>query len=184
MTVPGVRVTSVRRTVGVAVALVTGQALLCGVIGIVTFSDRSTSAPGAQAVEPQFAGPPAVVPSAGTPPAAAPADRPEPGTTRSGRIELPTSPPAPVAARNSATRTISPSRTASPPPAPVPPAPTTSPPDRALIPPSHPAPDDDAPNPAVERERCDDEGAIGRTAGGKVVRCERDRHGDLRWRLV
>ncbi|RSM69881.1 hypothetical protein DMB66_10150 [Actinoplanes sp. ATCC 53533] len=181
MTVPGVRVTSVRRTVGIAVALVTGQALLCGVIGIVTFSDRSTSAPAAQAPEPQLAGPPPVVPSAGTPPVDAPAGRPEPGTTRYGRIELPTSPQASVAVRNSATRTVGPSRTASVSPAP---APATSPSDLALIPPSPAAPEDDAPIPAVERERCDDEGALGETAAGKAVRCERDRRGDLRWRVV
>ena len=179
MTVPGLRVTSVRRTVGIAVALVTGQALLCGVIGIVTFGDKSTSAPGAQAVEPQLAGPPAAVPSVSAPSAGAPADRPEPGTTRSGRIELPTSSTAPVAVRNSATRTIGPSRTAS-----VPPAPVTSPPDLALVPPSHQAPEEDEPTPVVERERCDDKGAIGRTAEGKVVRCERGRDGELRWRLV
>jgi hypothetical protein len=179
VTVPGVRVTSVRRTVGVAVALVTGQALLCGIIGIVTFTDRGTSAPGAQAPAPQLAGPPPVVPSAGPPPADAPVDHPEPGTTRHGRIELPTSPAAPVAVRNSATRTIGPSRTAS-----VSPAPTTSPPDVALIPPSPAAPDGDAPVPAVEGERCDDEGALGETAAGKAVRCERDRRGDLRWRVV
>ena len=184
MTVPGVRVTSVRRTVGVAVALVTGQALLCAVIGIVTFSGKSTSAPGAQAVPPQLAGPPPVVPSASTPPAGAPADRPEPGTTHSGRIELPTSPPASVAVRNSATRRISPSRTTSPAPA-GPTAPATSPPDLGLVQPSDAVPEEDAPIPVVEeRERCDDEGAAGRTAEGKAVRCERGRDGDLRWRLV
>jgi len=185
VTVPGVRVTSVRRTVGIAVALVTGQALLCGVLGVLTFSDKGTSTPGAQAVEPQLAGPPPVVPSAGTPPAG----RVEAGTARSGRIELPTPPPAAVAVRNSATRTTSPSRTASVPPAPVP-APATSSPDSALLPPSPPtpeedaAPGDDTPTPVVERERCDDEGAFAQTAEGKVVRCVRGRDGDLRWRLV
>jgi hypothetical protein len=84
--------------------------------------------------------------------------------------------------RNSATRAVVPSRTVSVPAAPEP-APSESSPGRALLPPPSPIPDDGTPAPVVE-ERCDDEGATGRTADDKAVRCERDRDGDLRWRLV
>ncbi|MGW4944926.1 hypothetical protein ACWEOZ_25430 [Actinoplanes sp. NPDC004185] len=182
MTMPGVRVTSVRRTVRVAVALVAGQALLCGVIGFVTFGGDDAKSSG-RAAEPQLAGPPIVVPSTNSPPPSDQAGRPVGASTKQTRTERPTS-PAPVAVRRSTTRSISPSRTATAPAAPVPPpAPTTSPTNRALLPPSAPAPGDDAPIPVAD-EPCDDEGATDRTAEGKAVRCERDRNGDLRWRLV
>lgn len=184
MTVPDVRVTSVRRTVGVAVALVTGQALLCGIIGVVTFGGENTPAPGAPAVEPQLAGPPVVVPPRSTPPAE-PVRHPEPGSTSSGRIERPPAPPASPAVRSSATRTIVPSRTVSAPP---PAAPVTSPPGLGLLPPSpvpsSSAPKENAPPPVVLWERCDDEGATAETVDGQAVRCTRGRDGDLRWRRV
>jgi hypothetical protein len=181
---PGVRVTSVRRTVRVAVALVTGQALLCGTIGFVTFGGRYDREPGARAAEPQLAGPPIVVPSTNSPPPSERAEQPVSASTEQTRTERPTSPPAPASVRSSTTRSISPSRTSTVPVAPVPPpTPTTSPTDRALLPPSSPASGDDPPTPVVD-EPCDDAGATGRTADGKAVRCERDRHGDLRWRLV
>jgi hypothetical protein len=181
---PGVRVTSVRRTVAVAVALVTGQALLCGIIGFVTF-DKGGTAPDVRAAEPQLAGPPIVLPPSGAPP---PGDRGEPpkaGSTRPARTERPTSPPTSAAVRNSATRAISPSRTASVRPSATPskPAPTTTPTDRSLLPPVAP-PVEDAPVPVVENERCDEPGATGTTAEGRAVRCERDPDGELRWRLV
>jgi hypothetical protein len=67
VTVPGVRVTSVRRTVLIAVALVTGQALLCGLIGFLTFGNDEPRSP-TPAAEPQLAGPPLVVPPAALPP--------------------------------------------------------------------------------------------------------------------
>ena len=194
MTVPGVRVTSVRRTVRVAVALVIGQALLGGLIGIVTFAGGAASRPGASAAGPQLAGPPVVVPTPGPPPpspppgaptAGAPTERPEPGTVRSGRMRWPTSSTAPVAVRTSATRTIGPAPTTSAPRVRSP-APTTSSPDSALVPPPLPAPEGDTPAPVVEQDRCADEGAIGWTVTGELVRCERDRRGDgeLRWRRV
>jgi len=198
---PGVRVTSVRRTVVVAVALVTGQALLCGIIGFVTFGDRGGAPPGGGAAEPQVAGPPIVLPPSSGPPADEPAGRPEPGSPKPVRTERPTSPPGPAAARGSATRAAGPSRTTSAPVAPEPPpvpVPSTSP-DRELLPPAAPGPGDgapgdggpggdgpgdDVPEPVVEKEPCDEAGATGATAEGKVVRCERDRNGELRWRLV
>jgi hypothetical protein len=184
---PGVRVTSVRRTVVVAVALVTGQALLCGIIGFVTFGDRGGAAPPGRAAEPQLAGPPIVVPPPSVRPSSGPAERPGPRKTRSPRTERPTSPAGPAAGRNATSRAVSPSRTTTAPVAPPPPAPVTSPTDRALLPPVPPAasaPEEDAPVPVVEKERCEDEGATGSTAEGGAVRCERARDGELRWRLV
>jgi hypothetical protein len=176
---PGVRVTSVRRTVRVAVALVTGQALLCGIIGFVTFGGRDGPAHRAGAAEPQLAGPPIVLPTASTSPPGEQVKRAQPGAVRSTRIERPTSPRTSAAVRSSATREITPSRTVAPSP---PPAPSASPTDRALLPPS-PAPQQDTPIPAVQ-EPCDDEGATGRTADDEAVVCLRDRGGDLRWTLV
>jgi hypothetical protein len=185
---PGVRVTSVRRTVVVAVALVTGQALLCGIIGFVTFGDQSGATPGGRAAEPQLAGPPIVVPPPSVRPSSGPVERPGPRKTRSVRTERPTSPPGPAAGRNAPTRAVSPARTTTAPVLPSPPAPvTSSPTDRALVPPAPPAtsaPHEDAPLPVVEKERCEDEGATGSTVEGRTVRCERARDGELRWRLV
>jgi hypothetical protein len=185
VTVPGVRVTSVRRTVRVAVALVTGQALLCGIIGFVTFGDRSEPAPGARAAEPQLAGPPLVLP---VPSAPLEGDRPErrkPGVAKTGRTQRTVEPPASAPVRNAATRVLTPSPTApAAPPAPPspPPVPATTPTDRSLVPPS--APSDDGPPVPVAGEPCEQEGATGTTADGKAVLCRRDRAGDLRWRLV
>ena len=177
---PGMRVTSVRRTVRVAVALVTGQALLCGIIGFVTFdSDEPASRPGASA--PLLAGPPIAAPATSVPPPTERAKRAEPGTARSTRTERPASPPASAGVRTSATRKVKPSLEVRIPRKPVP---STSPPDRELLlPPPSPAPADDAPVPVVQ-EPCDDEGATGRTAGGQAVTCRRDRRGELRWTLV
>ena len=181
---PGVRVTSVRRTVRVAVALVTGQALLCGVIGFVTFGGRSAEPPGARESAPQLAGPPIVVPVPSTPPPSERAERPAFSTVPRTRTQRPTTPPTSVAVRSSAPRSSGPTRTVSVPPAPpAPPKPAPSSTDRALLPPSSPVSGDDEPVP-VPDERCDTEDATGRTDRGKAVRCEPDRDGDLRWRLV
>jgi hypothetical protein len=185
---PGVRVTSVRRTVVVAVGLLTGQALLCGVIGFVTFGDRSGAAPRGRAAEPQLAGPPIVASSPGVQPSSGgPVEPAGPRTPRATRTGLPVTPPAPAAVRQRTTRPAGPTRSSSAPVLPAPPAPAPSPTDRALLPPSPPAssaPQEDAPLPVVEKERCADEGATGSTAEGKAVRCERARDGELRWRLV
>jgi hypothetical protein len=173
---PGVRVTSVRRTVFVAVALVTAQALLGGVIGFVTFGgDRNSPAPPA-AAEPRLAGPP-VVPPASLP---TPAERVSIAASRAVRTERPTSPqPPPATERSPATRTSSPAPAVSKGLPPLPPMPTISVPDPDLVAP----PQDDAPVP-VAGEFCDEAGAEGRTADDKAVRCLRGRDGRLRWRLV
>jgi hypothetical protein len=176
---PGVRVTSVRRTVLVAVTLVTAQALLGGIIGIVTFgADRE--APPASAKEPQLAGPPVVLP----PSRPTPAERLSMAASRAVRTERPTSPrPPPVTSRSPAARTASPSPAASrTSPPPQPPMPTISIPDPDLVAPSVPA-FEDPPVPVVG-EPCAEAGADGRTADDKAVRCVRSRDGRLRWRLV
>ncbi|UQU66120.1 hypothetical protein COUCH_07445 [Couchioplanes caeruleus] len=185
MTMPGLRATSVRRTVIVAVALVTGQALLGAVIGFMTF-DRADEAPApARAAEPAVA-PPIVVPPASMP-APTEASRPPrkravadassgtrgPGRASSASARTVTEPPAAPAAPQLRTTVPTPPPSSGPPP-PAPPAP-------GLV----PSPDVDEPeDPPVVREPCEDEGATGRTDDGKVVRCERGRDGKLRWRPV
>lgn len=178
------RVTSVRRTVTVAVALVVGQALLCGIIGFVTFGGKSEVRPAPRAVEPRLAGPPRVVPPPGVPPpsSAAPTGKRTPVRATSTHRSLPAPPPA----RTRSRATSKPSRppAVTPPSASsAPPAPAISPP-VALLPTSPAAGDDESPDPPVAGQSCDDEDATGKTAEGKSVRCERDRDGDLRWRLV
>jgi hypothetical protein len=180
---PGVRVTSVRRTVRVAVVLVAGQALLCGIIGFVTFGGHD-AAPRPRLTAPQLAAPPIVVPTPSPGPASELARGATPGSVRLTRAGWPTSPPTSAAVRRP-TRTISPSVTVTVPAAPAPPpVPSGTPTDRSLLsPPTSGGPVEDAPVP-VAGEPCDDEGATGRTADGKAVRCERDRDGGLRWTLV
>lgn len=175
----GMRVTPVRRTVAVAVALVTAQALLCGVIGFVTFDDRGDATAGARAAGPQIFMPPTAAPSVSTAPPAA--------SALSGRRAI--RPPA--ATSNPASRPPSSAVSGPPPPAPPasPPAPSTiaippAPPPEGLAPSSAPPPEDEEIEAPVRLgSRCDKEGAFGRTAEGEIVRCLRGRHGDLRWRL-
>ena len=184
---PGVRVTSVRRTVVVAVALVTGQALLGGIIGFVTFGGDGAASPAAPAAEAQFAGPPVAGPPNGSA-TGEPAKRPRTAGPTT-RTRGPDPPRRSALVRNSATRAIIPSRSTSVPPEPPAPAPapSTSPTDRSLLPPSPPAPVADptlpAPVPVID-ERCDEEGATGRTPDDEAVRCERGSDGELRWRPV
>ncbi|MEU7901829.1 hypothetical protein [Actinoplanes sp. NPDC049118] len=174
------RVTPVRRTVAVAVALVTGQALLCGVIGFVTFGDRGDAVTGARAAGPQFPVPPAGPPSASNPPSSsAPSAR---LTTRrpAGTTRAASRPPSPAGTRTPPAPPPAPPATAAVPPAP--PATVTSPPGLAPLP-TPSAEDDETQGPVRVRDRCDVEGAAGRTADGRAVRCVRGRDGDLRWRL-
>ena len=177
MTVPDVRVTSVRRTVTVAGALVAGQALLCVVIGFVTFGDPEDEAPSVQAAVPRLVVPPTVPPSrpaAGEKFAAVSSTTPRPTLTKQRS--------SPAGSTSSPAGRVPPASAA-------PEASVTSPPNVGLLPPSSSTPEpepepDDTPEPAVVHERCDTEGATSRTATGKAVRCERGRDGDLRWRLV
>ncbi|MEV4707142.1 hypothetical protein [Actinoplanes sp. NPDC049316] len=196
MTMPGLRATSVRRTVIVAVALVTGQALLGAVIGFMTF-DRDEAGPAASRAAEPAAAPPIVAPAPSTP-AATEASQP-PGKravadASSGTRRVPASPapafpapafpaPASSAPAEAVTRpgtSPSPTRTSSA-PAPLPPSSSAAPAPGLL-----PSPDADQPGAEtpVAREPCEEEGATGRTGDGKTVRCRRDRDGRLRWRLV
>jgi hypothetical protein len=68
--------------------------------------------------------------------------------------------------------------------APVPTGVPPVPPPVGLLPSAVPPVEGDEPEAPVRvRSRCDEEGAIGLTADGEVVRCRRGRDGDLRWRL-
>jgi hypothetical protein len=183
VTVPGVRVTPVRRTVIVAVALVTGQALLCAIIGFVTFGGTDDAAPTAGAAGPRLAGPPIVVSPTGAPSPSRSAASKRRSSTRSTAEIRPTSPaPTSRPARRAPTGPA-----ASPSIVPVVPAPPV--PSVSLLPPidlfPRPSAESSDPTaPAVANARCDDEGATSETAGGEAVRCVRGRTGELRWRLV
>jgi hypothetical protein len=192
VTVSGGQVTSVRRTVRVAAALVAGQALLCGVIGFVTFDDEAETEPAARAAPP-LADPQIGVPRPGGP-------RPAPSSAPG--IDAPSGSAAAVRrwSREAASRAVPrpapsavlpaspappPGPPASPGAVPVPPAPpaqVTSPPAGLL--PSAPAAEDDLHAPVEVGERCDEAGALGWTARGRIVRCARGHDGDLRWRPV
>ncbi|MET8150747.1 hypothetical protein ACIBSW_02225 [Actinoplanes sp. NPDC049668] len=182
MTTSGLRVTPVRRTVAVAVALVTGQALLCGVIGVVTFGEPGDAKTGARAAGPEFRGPPAAAPSASV-------QTGGPGASVKHSTRRPAAAPT-----RTASRPAPPAETPGPPAAPptiiaLPPAPpaTGTAPTELVPPPAPPAPPaqgEETEAPVKVWDRCDEEGADGRTADGRAVRCLRGRHGDLRWRLV
>ncbi|MFI7600897.1 hypothetical protein [Actinoplanes sp. NPDC049681] len=180
MTMPGLRGTSVRRTVIVAVALVTGQALLCAVIGVVTFGDHGRAAsPVPRAAEP-VAGPPIVVPAPTMPEPRGSSRAPRRhGKAYASSSARPVRPSSPGPRRSRAAATTAPAaalpgrptaKTSSEPPSPI-----------SMLPPLPPDETDAAP---VVGEPCDDKGAIGITRGGRVVRCDPDRNGDLRWQRV
>ncbi|BCJ54546.1 hypothetical protein Asp14428_60210 [Actinoplanes sp. NBRC 14428] len=176
MTTPGLCTTPVRRTVLIAVALVTGQALLCVVIGFVTFGDRGAAPPRPHAAE-QPAAPPAVVPPSGPGPAGPSVAPHGPGAVVSHGVR-PVRPAATRVREHHAERSPTPGRTtALPASSPSPPAPEP-PPTLALLPP----PGDGADDPPVIGEPCDDADTTGETRDGRAVRCDRDRDGDLRWR--
>ncbi|MGK5678888.1 hypothetical protein [Actinoplanes sp. URMC 104] len=215
----------VRRTVRMAVALVVGQAMLCALIGWLTFGrSRSEPAgpPGSSVVD-QLAAPP-VVPS--VPPAvhgtAVPTGQARelvsPASRRAVRKGARTPVPAPATSPVSLPEPISappgdepgtvapapPPATTTSAPAPVPPAPATT--DPATADPTSPAATSapattpattapaatPAPSRPVERvqepvrigDECRPLGAYGRTASGQLVRCERDRRHEPRWKIV
>jgi hypothetical protein len=194
VTVSGGQATSVRRTVRVAAALVAGQALLCGIIGFVTFDDPVPAQPAARAADPRLDGPPlggprldepgaggspgprSDVPSSGGPSGSAAAhrrlsreatSRPVTRTPRPTGVRTAPAPPAGVPAPPGAGPGV---------PAPPAPPPVTSPP-AALL----PSAGDEVPAPVEVGERCDEVGATGHTAAGRPVRCVRGHDGDLRW---
>jgi hypothetical protein len=196
---------AVRRTVRVAVALIVGQALLCMLIGWLTFGHpRSTGSTVDEMAAPPLSPPPAVTgdyaPTAGSVPAATPAR-----VTTSGRktawTRAATDPPT-FGPPTIDPATIVPALK-SPPAVPLPPPPTptvadptpgsaatTSPPVVGLQPPQpvdSPSPVVASPevqSPVVVGELCRPELAYGRTAGGTVVRCLRTWHHRPRWKIV
>jgi hypothetical protein len=166
------RAASPRRTVRVAVALVTGQVALCGVIGWVTFGSPDPAPPSAGRQVAPAAGPPIVMPTAGMglPFSAAPRvttsavrSRPEastraskpprPATTSRARATTPAV-PSPLAAPQRSTGPATPPPGANPARTPMP---TPSGVQEGV----------------VTGEPCDPPGAVGRTKDGVKVRCER-----------
>ena len=176
MTEPVTRATSVRRTVTVATVLVLSQAVLCAVIGWVTFGGKEPahSQPRADGA---LLGPAIVVPPASVPPVVTPGP-----THQSAKpVKERSSTPKPTAARVRLSPSAAPRRT----PgeimvAPSPPAATISAGSDLVSQPSASAPQSD-----VEVGKpCDPEGADGVTADDVAVRCLRDDSGDLVWQII
>ncbi|MFI5490921.1 hypothetical protein [Actinoplanes sp. NPDC051859] len=185
MTMPAVRGTSVRRTVTVAVGLLTGQALLCAVLGFLTYEED------APRTQQRAAGPlvdaPIPAPKV-TQPAPGESARSAHGRagTQLSRNGLP-APPAPStsSAPSGPVRIVpSPKWTALPTTTPAA-DPSTEPPAPPMPPPlpSRPPEDGRRPTPRIGQP-CEEEDATGRTRGGRAVRCLRERGGELRWQPI
>ena len=170
MTEPVAR-TSVHRTVRVAVALIAGQALLCGVVGWVTFGAgpaRHSSAP-VPTVEP-LAGKPLTIPTPAPPPPRPP--KSSASSSPSARESSVKAVPATTATRPRPTSKPAariPLKQVSPPP-PVPALPI-------------PASADPVQSPVELFDVCAPAGALGRTADGVSVRCVLGIDGTLHWQI-
>jgi hypothetical protein len=179
----------------VAVALIAGQAVLCAVIGWVTFGATQADKPGPpSAVEP-LAGPPLVVPPPRVPPPTSPAEsigpatsnataRPGVTTRRHFARRAATPAPAPAPRRTAAAASVVPPATNVTPLAAVPPT-TASPTDQPEIaPPSPPSPTPvDVQSAVVIGDQCNPESAPGLTVDGVSVHCMRQDDGTLRWQI-
>ncbi|MEV6596856.1 hypothetical protein AB0M36_08345 [Actinoplanes sp. NPDC051346] len=172
MTLPGLRGTPVRHTVIVAVGLVTGQALLCAVIGFLTFDGRGDAPSARSRVAAPLLDPPIVVMST------------LPAPVDSSRV-----PSRHVGAQLS--RSARPVRSATPGPsrattAPAPPTTTVAAPVPSTAPGSLPptVPEDRRPKRPEVGAPCEEEGLTGESGDGRELRCEWDRYGHLRWRTV
>jgi hypothetical protein len=196
--VPATR--SVRRTVRVAVALVIGQALLCALIGWITFTYSPAHRDHQSPAVDQMAGAPVVAPRAGAtsatalaaPSSSAPAgkrakhdagaaDPAAPSTAQSSAVpgvvlNVPAFPavPMPTATSENPQLTVLP---------PQPPAPASTTPSATTPPATAPAA---LPSPevVVPGTECDHENAVGHTVTGAEVHCLRNRHRQLRWKIV
>lgn len=171
-----------------ATALIAGQAVLCAVIGWVTFGGADQARSTTRAAGPDF-GPALVVPPAGVTPVLTSAPgRPhsQPAVAGSRASAVPPSPPAPDAAGG----TVTPSRTSAPvrtstssaarPPAPVP---TASPTDGNLV--LTPSPSGSGVQTGVViGEKCGPEKADGLTVLSVAVRCLPEQRGDLVWQVI
>ena len=188
MTELGARATSVRRTVTVATALVMGQALLCAVIGWVTFDgDRPPAQSTARAPAPLPGSPIVVAPSSATPiPArwlsssqrAAPSS--PTGSTPERTSEAPrSSPPAPApGSTGSLDSTGSTGSTAA-----APLLPSSSPAEAVLA--LRPTPSAaEVHGNVVVGDECNPLDARGVTVDDIAVRCDRDSDGDLIWQII
>jgi hypothetical protein len=194
--VPGTR--TVRRTVRVAVSLLLGQALLCAVIGWVTYRYSPAHRHRGPTVVDQLADAPRRHPK---PAEVRPAETsPGPRATNRPRTRAPvprsTAPPSFPVPTLSAQPVISlPVTLPAPPVTPVPPAPSAPP--VSLAPTALPARPPNSPVPSVDLfppgpvqqpvtvgEPCHPLGAIGRTAKGTEVRCLRTRTHRQRWKIV
>ncbi len=189
MTEPVARAASPRRTVRVAAALVAGQAVLCAVIGWVTFgsSGPPPSVAGRAVDAPTV--PPIMVPTASMAIPLPPS--PAPGTTATATRRAQEStrparkpPPKPVATPGVRTTTV-PERPTT--------VATTTAETRPAVPPSVPPVADPAATPApmptevqqevVAGEPCDPPGALGETVDDVEVSCVRGPDGRPSWQI-
>jgi hypothetical protein len=177
VTVPVARA-SVRRTVRVAAALVAAQALLCGVIGWVTFGARHPHHPTAVPTVEPLAGKPLLIPPPVIAPPAPPRP-PRPSASASTRKKVDAPPPS---SPRPARRTRS-----SPPPEPVPevrssPAAQVSPSQQTALLPTA-LPDGVVQSPVKILDGCAPVNAKGLTADGISVTCRQAADGTLRWQI-
>jgi hypothetical protein len=165
--------------VTVATALVASQAVLCAVIGWITFGGTNQPAQStARAAEPVL-GPPIVVPPASVAPVVPPsaARRDTPVTGRASSTPKPTSAPARTAVPPSLPHhTILPTQI-------VPRLPAASRDGVGLVVGPTPSASGTQGNVEVGKE-CAPEDAIGSTADDFAVLCARDRGGNLIWQII
>jgi hypothetical protein len=185
-----------RRTVRTAVALVIGQALLCAVIGWLTFGRPFAAGPGGDsATIDRMAAPPPIVPvptaTASTPAPSTGSSAPAHTVTGAGH-HLP--PPPPQSGPAGEAPPLPAAQTTGPEVLPEPsteiatgiPAPTT----QSLVPPPVSPPLPPAPTaatvqqPVVVGGRCGPPGAYGRTADGIDVRCQTIGPHRTRWKIA
>jgi hypothetical protein len=168
---------SVRRTVRVAVALVAGQAVLCAVIGWVTFGSGHPHRPGpVPSVEPLAARPLVIPPPAVLPPPKPPRSSATPSAGKKDTTSASSAPRSSTgqshsAPASAAETTRSPVRQASPPPE-----------GPALAQPS-PSSDDEVQSPVKLLDTCEPVDALGLTVAGLSLRCVKGADGSLRWQI-
>jgi hypothetical protein len=164
--------TSVRRSVVIATALVVSQALLCAVIGWVTFDHHDRSGSSAEAAGPVLT-PPVVVPSASVRPVL-----PSRTLGESRLLRNPTKADEPTIPTQSPPVSLAPP-SAAPPSA----APSSAGPPLGFQ--AEPSPSESAiQQDAIPGKPCDPAGADGITHTGQAVRCRKGRSGDLIWRIA
>jgi hypothetical protein len=168
---------SVRRTVRVAVALVAGQAVLCAVIGWVTFGSGHAHRPGPVPTVEPLAAKPLVIP----PPVVLPPPRPprSPATPSAAKKDTtsasPSARPSTREPRSTPASVAEPARSPRSGPSPPPEGP-------ALAVPS-PTPDDQVQSPVKLLDPCDPVDALGLTVAGLSLRCVKGDDGSLHWQI-